>query len=138
MAQGGSPYAVALRMETLSIDADGAKMRLPYDEQLVGDPATGVLFGGAVTSLLDHCCGAAVHAAMTQFQMIATLDLRIDYMRPARKGEAVIAHAVCYRRTRSIAFVRALAYESDPADPVAAAQAAFMLNSTSAPAGGGS
>jgi uncharacterized protein (TIGR00369 family) len=132
MVAGGSPHAVALGFETLQVDDTGAKMRLPYDLKLVGDPESGVLFGGAVTSLLDHCCGAAVHAAMSEFAMIATLDLRIDYMRPARKGAAVTAHAVCFRRTRSIAFVRALAYEDDPADPVAAAQAAFMLNSTTA------
>jgi uncharacterized protein (TIGR00369 family) len=134
MMSGGSPHAVALGIEIVRIDADGAVMRLEWKPELVGDLGTGVLFGGAVTSLLDHCCGASVHAGMTEFAMIATLDLRIDYMRPARKGEAVTAHAFCYRRTRSIAFVRALAYEDDPADPIAAAQAAFMLNSTTVPA----
>jgi uncharacterized protein (TIGR00369 family) len=131
---GGSPHAAALGIEIVSVDAAGAVMRIPYDEKLVGDPASGVIAGGVVTSLLDHCCGSAVHAGMTAFTMIATLDLRIDYMRAATPGKAIFAHAHCYKRTHSVAFVRAVAYDDAPDDPVAAAQAAFMLNSTPLPA----
>jgi acyl-coenzyme A thioesterase PaaI-like protein len=65
---------------------------------------------------------------------MATLDLRIDYMRPAKPQRDVIGHAHCYKLTYSVAFVRAVAYEDDPADPIAAAQAAFML--TGQPAAG--
>ena len=54
-------------------------------------------------------------------------DLRIDYMRAARPRAGVVAHADCFRRTRQIAFVRAIAHDGDPDDPIAAAQAAFML-----------
>jgi acyl-coenzyme A thioesterase PaaI-like protein len=41
-----------------------------------------------------------------------------------------MARAHCYKVTRSIAFVRAVAYEDDPEDPVATAQATFMLDSS--------
>ena len=102
---------------------------------LVGDPDTGVIAGGVVTTLLDHACGQAVFAALMQFTSIATLDLRIDYMRAAEPGLDVYARAHCYKLTRSIAFVRATAYDRDPGDPVATAQAAFMLN-TSGPVQG--
>jgi acyl-coenzyme A thioesterase PaaI-like protein len=46
----------------------------------------------------------------------------------------VIGHAHCYKLTHSVAFVRAVAYEDDPADPIAAAQAAFMLTGAPTPA----
>lgn len=126
----GSPHSKALGLETVSVDATGSVLRLPYADILVGDPETGVIAGGAVTALLDHCCGQAVHSAMKAFTTIATLDLRIDYMRPALPGKDVFARAECYKITRSVAFVRAVAYDDDPADPVAAAQAAFMLDSS--------
>jgi uncharacterized protein (TIGR00369 family) len=123
----GSPHARALGIKTVSVDQDGAIMKIPYDLKLVGDPASGVIAGGAVTALLDHCCGASVHAAMNELKMIATLDLRIDYMRPAEPGKDIFAHATCYKVTRSMCFVRAFAYEKSAEDPVAAAQAVFMI-----------
>ncbi|HTI67569.1 MAG TPA: PaaI family thioesterase [Caulobacteraceae bacterium] len=131
-----SPQAKALGLEVVAIEPAEATLRLPYRDDLVGDPDTGVISGGAVTTLLDHTCGQAVWAALTEYTSIATLDLRIDYMRPAEPGLAVVAHAHCYKLTRSVAFVRAQAYDSDAADPVATAQATFMLDSNAGRAAG--
>ena len=125
----GSPHARHLGIETISIGPEGSLLRAPYKPEMVGDPDTGVIAGGVVTALLDHACGQAVHTALERFTTIATLDLRIDYMRPAEPGKAIFAKAHCFKATRSVAFVRAIAYDSDPDDPVAAAQAAFMLDS---------
>ena len=125
----GTPHAHALGMELVSVDANTGTLKVPYREDLVGDPDTGVFAGGVVTALVDQVCGLAVMASMEEFTSTATLDLRIDYMRAAQPGKAVFATAHCYKVTRSVAFVRASAYDADPADPVATAQAAFMLNS---------
>ena len=124
-----SPYSRALGAELVEIEKSRAVLRLPYQEAFVGDPETGVIAGGVVTALLDTACGYAVWASMEQWTSTATLDLRIDYMRPARPLEVLFGEAEVYRATRSIAFVRALAYETDRADPVAAAQGAFILDS---------
>ena len=126
----GTPQAKALGFTTLEIGGGVAILKVPYRLEIVGDPETGVIAGGVVTTLLDHASGQAVHAAMTSWTSIATLDLRIDYMRPAQPGRDVLARAHCYKLTRSVAFVRAVAYEDDPDDPIAAAQAAFMLDSS--------
>lgn len=120
-----TPQARALGLETLAIEAGEATMKVGWREDLVGDPRSGVLAGGVITTLLDHVCGMAVGSRA--HGSVATLDLRIDYMRAARKGEAVMATARCYKLTRSIGFVRAAAFETDPDDPVATAQAAFAL-----------
>ncbi len=124
-----SPYAGALGAELAEVVGGVALLRLPYQDSFVGDPDTGVIAGGVVTALLDQACGYAVWSSLESFRSIATLDLRIDYMRPARPREVLQAEAECYKLGRSIAFVRALAFESDSADPVAAAQGAFILDS---------
>ena len=122
-----SPQAAALGMQVVATAPAKATLKIPYRSDLIGDPDTGVISGGVVTTLLDHTCGHAVAMAMTQAGPLATLDLRIDYMRAAKPGLDVTAHAHCYKLTHSIAFVRATAYDRDPQDPVATAQAAFML-----------
>lgn len=126
----GSPQARELGFESVSLEKATAILRVPYDLRLVGDPDTGVIAGGVVTTLLDHCCGQAAHAAMDRFTYIATLDLRIDYMRAAEPGKDIFAKAHCFKITRSVAFVRAVAYENDPDDAVATATATFMLDSS--------
>jgi uncharacterized protein (TIGR00369 family) len=80
-----------------------------------------VLHGGVVTAMLDENCGMAVQLALDGTRAIATLDLRIDYQKPATPGLDLKAHSVCYRVTRSIAFVRSTAYQESEDDAVAAA-----------------
>ena len=132
----GVPHNAALGLELIDVEpgVGCATMRLPYSEQLVGDPETGVLHGGAITGLIDATCGAAVFVRMWVPIPIATLDLRIDYLRPATPRLAVVAKATCYKVTRHVAFLRALAFHDDEADPIASAAGAFMLSTKGSPA----
>lgn len=125
----GAAHTHALGFRFEALDGDAVTLRAPYRDELVGDPEAGVLAGGLVTAMLDHVGGLAVWVALGAFRPIATLDLRVDYMRAAEPGLDLLAHARCYRLTHSIGFVRAFAYEVDPDDPVAAAQAAYIINS---------
>ena len=129
-----SPYATALGAELLEVGPGFARLGLAYQDGFVGDPDTGVIAGGIVTALLDQACGYAVWSSLNAFAPIATLDLRIDYMRPARPRETLQARAECYKLGRAVAFVRGLAFETDPADPVAAAQGVFALTGKNAAA----
>lgn len=124
----GVPFGRELDMRLHEAGNGVAVVSVPYAPRLVGDSETGVLHGGVITALLDTACGWAVMAAPAPIRSTATLDLRIDYMRPASAGREVFARAECYRLTRSIAFARAVAYHADPADPVATAQGAFILD----------
>ena len=126
----GAAHTHALGFAFDGLEGDRVRIRVPWRGDLVGDPDTGVLAGGLVTALLDHVGGLAVWIALDRFEPIATLDLRVDYMRAAEPGRDLIAEARCYRLTHSIAFVRAWAFEDGPDDPVAAAQAAYMLSAS--------
>jgi uncharacterized protein (TIGR00369 family) len=125
----GMPQARALGLQLEMMALDRAVLRVPYTTHIVGDPDTGVVHGGVVTTLLDSTCGVAVKTGMGLADSTATLDLRIDYMRSGEPGRDILGEAVCYKRTRTIAFVRATAYHDTPSDPIATAQATFILDS---------
>jgi len=123
------PHARAVGLEVVAIERGRVLMKVSYRKDLVGNPATGVLHGGLISSLLDHCSGMSVTAAMETPQSIATLNLRIAYMKPATPDQDVFARAHCYKVTRSVAFVRAVAYHENEDDPIASSAGTFMLTS---------
>lgn len=121
------PHSAALGMEFVSLENGMAGIAMDYDEKLIGDPETKVISGGAVSALLDTCCGAAVLTHPQAPARTATMDLRIDYMRGAEPGQRITAYAEVYHMTRSVAFVRAKAYDDDQDNPVATATGAFTM-----------
>ncbi len=121
------PFSKALAMSLDEIGDGLAVISMPYSDDLVGDPGTGVIHGGAVSALMDTCGGAAVMSHPEALAGTATIDLRIDYMRPATPGQTITARAQCYHVTRSVAFIRAEAFDHDMDRPVAAATGAFTV-----------
>lgn len=120
------PHCHALGLTLLDVHDGRAAIAMPWSERLVGDPATGVLHGGAVSALMDTAAGAAVLCHPRAPVSTATLGLRIDYLRAARPRQAIVARAECHRVTRSVAFVRVEA--SDDEGPMAHATGTFALN----------
>ena len=123
----GTPHAHKLGIKFVAVDKGLGTLSMPYNKALVGDTQSRVIAGGAVTTLLDQACGFAAIAGFDGFGQLATLSLRIDYQRAATPGQTIIAEAVCYKTTRHVAFIRAVAHDGDPEDPIATAQSCFML-----------
>ena len=121
------PFSDALGMHLDDIGDGYAVITMPWSDDLVGDPRTGVIHGGAVSALMDTCGGAAVMSHPEAPAGTATIDLRIDYMRPATPGQRILARAECYNITRSVGFVRASAWDEDDSRPVATAAGAFTV-----------
>jgi uncharacterized protein (TIGR00369 family) len=106
---------------------DWAELALPYSEHLVGMPETGVLASGPIISLMDMATSLAIWLRLGRFRHQVTLDLRVDYLRPAAPGRTVLGRGSCYATTRSVGFVRGAAHDGDPADPVANVTGTFMF-----------
>ena len=127
-----TPHMVAIGATVTAVAPSRGTMKLPARADWLGDPVRGVLHPGALTVLADSACGLAVGASLDKPVPYATLDLRMDYLRPAVPERDVYCEAECFRLSRSVAFVRAEVWQDDRSEPIAAAQGAFML---STPAG---
>lgn len=124
-----TPWANAMGFDVTRIEKGHIWGVQPFHEHLVGDPETQVIHGGVITTLLDNLCGMSCSTALNEFRFVATLDLRIDYMRPAESGRDILAEAECYHVTKSVAFCRAWAYHESRDKVIATAQGAFAINS---------
>jgi uncharacterized protein (TIGR00369 family) len=123
----GSPMAAALGMVCEALSKEEARASLAWRADLVGDTETGVVHGGVVSTLLDHACGLIAFAVLDGEGAPATLDLRIEYYRPARQGAHLMAIARPARVTGMIVFVDALVHDGDESEPLARAHASMML-----------
>jgi uncharacterized protein (TIGR00369 family) len=120
-------HIVALGLRYVAHGGDWCELALDYDRRLVSDGTSGILASGPIVSLMDTASGFAVWVRRGALLPQATLDLRIDYLRPARPGTTVSGRAECYRLTRRVAFVRGVAHDGDAADPVAHLAGTYML-----------
>lgn len=127
----GVPHAAAMGIVVDEIAESGALATLPYRDDWLGDPSRGLINTGVISSLVDSVAGIAVLGRLARFEPIATLDLRMDYLRPALRDKPLHCRAECYRVSTHIAFVRANVWQDDESEPVAHAQAAFMRASHS-------
>ena len=123
------PHVRALGLVIESLRRGTTLLRCDYRPWLVGDPESGVLHGGVVTSVLDTACGLVTFTMLDEPRSVATLDLRIDYLKPAAPGRPVYGRAEVYRTTRHVTFARGQAYQASPDDPVASCVATFMVGS---------
>jgi uncharacterized protein (TIGR00369 family) len=105
---------------------DWVELTLPYHPDLIGDEASGVIASGPIVALMDMATSLAIWRRRGRFVPHATLDLRVDYMRAARPGATVIGRGECYALKRAISFIRGIAHDGDPADPVAHVSGTYM------------
>jgi len=131
------PHFRELGLRIVDLARGTCVVQLDHDPRLIGNPDAGTVHGGVITTLLDSAGGAAAFSVVAEGQTVATLDLRIDYLRPAKSGAAILGRAECYRKTRTVAFVRGVAYHDTPEDPIANCTACFMVGSVGFSVSGG-
>jgi uncharacterized protein (TIGR00369 family) len=106
---------------------DWVELAMDYDHKLIGVVESGVIASGPIISLMDMATSLAIWVRLARFRHQATLDMRVDYLRPATPGRRIVGRGECYAATRSVGFVRGLAHDGDLADPVAHVTATFMF-----------
>ena len=91
------PFNKFLGMRVASIKKGFARIEIPFRPELIGDPLRPALHGGVVSTLADTAGGMAVWSGVDdERSRVSTIDLRIDYLRPARL-ETLVAEATVVR-----------------------------------------
>ncbi|WP_456385647.1 PaaI family thioesterase [Profundibacter sp.] len=109
-------------------DPDSVLIRMPHNPDFCLDEEGTLLHGGVLTALLDSAFGLAIFLNVPDMQTMATLDLRVDYLRAAQSRADVMVSANCYRTTRHIAFSSGkIWFDADNKEEVAHGAAAFAL-----------
>lgn len=124
--QGGR-HNGALGTRFVGNGEDWVELAIDYDTRFVADAETGIMASGPILSLMDMATSMAVWAKRDFWAPVVTLDLRIDYLRPAIPGRTLYGRGICYRLTRRIAFVHGETHDGDRDDLVAHTTGAFML-----------
>jgi acyl-coenzyme A thioesterase PaaI-like protein len=106
--------------------SDWVELSIDWREELVGDQKSGVIASAAVISLLDNATSMSVWCKLGAFSPQATMDLRLDYLRPSPAGARVHGRGICYHISRNIGFVRGIAHNGDIDDPLAYASGTFI------------
>lgn len=120
------PHGRHIRIRPIAAGGRSVTARLRYQDNLIGNPQTGVLHGGTITTLVDQTCGAAAALSVFPPNIVATLDLRLDHLRAAVPGRDIYAVAEATRVARQIIFVQCTAHDGDANDPIAYGMGSFM------------
>jgi uncharacterized protein (TIGR00369 family) len=115
-----------LGLEVLTADKTSLQMKLPYSEEIIGNPLAGIIHGGALTTLMDTACGTACFVAIDGMELCPTLDLRVDYMKASEPGQDLVAHASVTRITNNVIFTECHVKQLNDETLVAKCNATFM------------
>jgi uncharacterized protein (TIGR00369 family) len=78
------PFNRVLGIELLELSPGHAVLAIPFRPELIGDPFRPALHGGVLSALADTCGGCVVWSAIGAADRVSTIDLRVDYLRPAK------------------------------------------------------
>ena len=100
----GKGLITHMALEIEEVSTEGVQVRMPFNPDFCVDVDQTLLHGGILTALLDSVFGLINFVTIEGVSTMATLDLRVDYLRPARSRTDVIVRAHCFRKPRHIAF----------------------------------
>lgn len=120
------PLFNSFRVETKLMENGQAQMSMPYSTNL--SDRHGALHRGALVTLLDTTCGLAIFSALGSLKPIATIDLRVDFLRRIPKGAGLRAVVNCVATTATVAYISGLGYADGSDEPIAMAVGSFAID----------
>lgn len=122
------PHGRELGMQVVSVEQGQVCMRLTPQSWMFSQEDTKEICTSVLYSLADSAGGLAVFAGALELMPIATLDLRMDYLRPAIGDRALSAVATCRHLSDDVAFIHCDILSEGNRELLATANATFMRN----------
>ncbi len=102
----GIPYNRFLGIKVEALRDGRCVLRVPWRDELIGDPFRPAVHGGVTSALIDTAGGGAVFSKMrSPRDRTSTVDLRIDYLRPG-PSEDLVCEARVVRLGNRVAVTR--------------------------------
>jgi len=105
------PLFRAVGIRVLGTDGGAAAMAIPWSPRM-GD-ARGALHRGAMVTMLDSACGFAIFLALGRVAPVATIDLRVDYLREIPPATGIRCRVHCLQHTPAVAWIQGEAVTDD-------------------------
>ncbi|MFV1957312.1 MAG: PaaI family thioesterase [bacterium] len=113
------PFNEFLQLEVEELKEGYARLKLPFRSEFVGDVRRPALHGGIISTLIDVCGGAAVWTHFTVEDGIATIDIRVDFLRPGPDDD-LVAESEVVRVGNRVAVVNTTVFTSKNKDTIIA------------------
>ena len=122
------PMAKLIGVKVIEINEGYVKLLFPYSENFIGDPRTKRLHGGFTATAIDLAGGVASMTFMTSpDDDVATIDMRIDYLRPGKAKDIIAEGNVLSKRRRSIVTEMTIYHPDDKAKTIAIGRGVFSI-----------
>lgn len=105
------PYSRFLDVQVV-LENGLPRFRMPYRPSLVGNASLPALHGGAVAGFIENAALLHLLLILDEAKVPKTIDLSIDYLRPAQAQDT---HAACevVRQGRRVALVQVRAWQDE-------------------------
>jgi len=94
-----NPFWALLGLELLEIKKGWATVRLPIEEKLTN--AIGLVHGGAIFAAADSAVGMALAGMIGRDENISTLEMKINYMKPVKRGTIIAEAKIIHRGSQT-------------------------------------
>jgi uncharacterized protein (TIGR00369 family) len=92
---GTAPFWSLLGLELVDIKKGWAKIRMPFDKKITN--ANGVVHGGAIFAPADSAVGLALLGLIGKDELISTIEMKINYLKPFERGEVFIEGKIIHK-----------------------------------------
>ena len=122
------PFNRFLGIKVAEITDTYIHLTLPFRKEFVGDPIRPAMHGGVVSTMADVAGGLAVWTTLDDPRgRVATIDLRVDYLRPGRL-ETIDAKAHVVRKGNRVGVVDVVLFHpSHPTESVATGKGVYNI-----------